>query len=140
MTKRTLYLVTYDRGTYATTGKVKPYHWSFFVQLEVRGAQNLGIAHQLRGMPGAFYYKGPEEVDLAKSGSRKEELELGEVDDSELGRVHEILSQVRIDTVESSGWNCQDWALDGLERLKEEGFIYEYLTGEAVKNWLREKV
>ncbi|KAB5536542.1 hypothetical protein GE09DRAFT_1226600 [Coniochaeta sp. 2T2.1] len=101
---------------------------------------NLGIAHQLRGMPGAFYYEGPEEVDLGKSGSLKEELELGEVNDSKLGRVHEILSQVRIDTVESSRWNCQDWALDGLERLKEEGFIYEDPTREAVKNWLKEDV
>jgi hypothetical protein len=30
-------------------------------------------------MPGAFYYNGPEEVDLAKSGSLKEELLIGEV-------------------------------------------------------------
>ncbi|OIW30776.1 hypothetical protein CONLIGDRAFT_679534 [Coniochaeta ligniaria NRRL 30616] len=138
MAKRTLYLVTYDRGTYDTTGKVKPHHWSFFIQKEVNGGKDMGIAHQLHGMPGAFYYTGPEVLDLAESGPRKEELEIGEVDDSRLCRVHEILQQVRIDTVESSGWNCQDWALDGLERLKEEGFVYDYLTQETVKHWLRE--
>jgi hypothetical protein len=138
MPNYTLYLVTYDRGKYSTTGKTKPYHWSYFIQVEVRGRKNLGIAHQLRGMPGGFYYKGPEQVDLAKSGSLKEELEVGEVDESMLNRVHEILSDVRIDTVESSGWNCQDWALDGFERLKEEGFVYSYHTPDALKNWLKE--
>jgi hypothetical protein len=72
------------------------------------------------------------------SGSRKEELEIGEVDDSNLDKIHEILKDLRIDLVESSGWNCQNWALDGFEKLKEEGFVYDYLTQEAVKNWLKE--
>jgi hypothetical protein len=138
MAKRTLYLITHNRGTYSTTGKVKPYHWSYFIQIEAKGGKILGITHQLRGMPGGFYYKGPEDADLEKSGSRKEELEVGEVDESKLDKIHEILKELRIDTVESSGWNCQDWALDGFEKLKEEGFIYDYLTREAVKNWLKE--
>lgn len=77
MSKPTLYLVTYDRGKYATTGETKPYYCLYFIQLEIIGAQNKGIAHQLCGMPGGFYYRGPEEVDLAKSGSCKEELEIG---------------------------------------------------------------
>ncbi|KAK3940147.1 hypothetical protein QBC46DRAFT_386097 [Diplogelasinospora grovesii] len=122
----------------ARTGKTKPYHWSYFIQVKFEGSKNLGIAHQLRGMPGAFYYKGPEEVDLAKSGSRKEQVEIGEVDDSKLDRVHEILKGVRIDTVESSGWNCQNWALDGFEKLKEAGFVWDSFTLEVLKNWLNE--
>ncbi|EPE04408.1 hypothetical protein F503_01412 [Ophiostoma piceae UAMH 11346] len=138
MPKRTLYPVTYDRGTYSTTGKTKPYHWSYFIRLEIKGNSNLGIAHQLRGMPGAFYYQGPEKVDLSKSGSLKEELEVGEVDDAKLGKVHELLKDVTIDNVESSGWNCQDWALAGMEKLKAEGFVYDYLTAEALKNWMKE--
>lgn len=40
-----------------------------------------------------------------------------------MNRVYEILKGVRIDTVESSGWNRQDWALEGFETLKEEGFV-----------------
>jgi len=117
MTKRTLYLVTYDRGTYDTTGKVKPYHWSYFIQLELEGGKNKGIAHQLRGYPGTFYYRGPESVDLMKSGSLKEELEIGEVKESKFNRVHDILKNIPIDKSESSGWNCQDWALAGFEVL-----------------------
>lgn len=103
-----LYFVTYSRGTYLNTGILKPYHWSFFVQKELTGTKNLGIAYQLRGMPGAFYYSGPEDVDLNKSGSLKEELQIGEVDSPKLDLVHQRLKECRIDTVESSGWNCQD--------------------------------
>lgn len=134
----TLYLVTYDRGTHLNTGIKKPYHWSFFVQKELQGAKNLGVAHQLRGMPGAYYYQGPEDVDLNKSGSRKEQLEIGEVDPAKLDLIHERLKECRIDTVESSGWNCQDWALEGLEKLRAEGFVDETYTAEVVKNWLKE--
>jgi hypothetical protein len=135
----TLYLVTYDRGTYLNTGKQKPYHWSFFVQKEINSTMNLGIAHQLRGMPGAFYYKGPEEVDINKSGSLKEQLQIGEVDAAKLDLVHQRLKECRIDDVESSGWNCQDWALEGLEKLGAEGFVDGTYTREVVKNWLKEK-
>lgn len=53
-------------------------------------------------------------------------------------RVHEILKDVKIDTTESSRWNGQDWALDGLEKLKKEGFVYDYLTKDGLKNWLKE--
>lgn len=134
-----LYLVTYHRGTYLNTGRPKPYHWSFFIQKKVENGINLGIAHQLRGMPGAFYYMGPEEVDLAKSRSLKEELLIGEVDESKLSLVHQRLKDCRIDTVESSGWNCQDWALEGLEKLRADGFIYDGYTRETVKAWLKEK-
>ena len=60
------------------------------------------------------------------------------MDESILDRVHEILKEIRTDTVESSGWNCQDWALDGFEELKKEGLVYDYLTSESVKYWLKE--
>lgn len=82
---------------------------------------------------------GPEEVDLAKSRSLKEELLIGEVDESKLSLVHQRLKDCRIDTVESSGWNCQDWALEGLEKLRADGFIYDGYTRETVKAWLKEK-
>lgn len=77
-------------------------------------------------MPGGFYYQGPEE------------LEVGEVDGSKMARVHEILRGIEIEKAEHGGWNCQSWALDGLERLREEGFVYSYLGQEEVKNWLKE--
>lgn len=57
---------------------------------------------------------------------------------SKLARVHDILSEVEIQQAEHSGWNCQSWALDGLERLREDGLVYSYLGQEEAKNWLKE--
>ena len=53
--------------------------------------------------------------------------------------VYHRLNQCRNDTVESSGRNCQDWALEGIDRLRAEGFVYESFTADVVKNWLKEK-
>ncbi|KFH41724.1 hypothetical protein ACRE_075540 [Hapsidospora chrysogenum ATCC 11550] len=61
------------------------------------------------------------------------ELEIGEVGESKFNRVHDILKNIPIDKSESSGWNCQDWATRW-----REGFVYDYLAKEAVKNWLKE--
>ncbi|BDD60318.1 hypothetical protein MPDQ_004700 [Monascus purpureus] len=90
-------------------------------------------------MPGVFYYVGPEEIDLAKFSSLKDELLIEEVDESKLSLVHQHLKECRIDTVELSGWNCQGWALEGLEKLRADGFIYDGYTREIVKAWLKEK-
>ncbi|KAK6527031.1 hypothetical protein TWF281_010226 [Arthrobotrys megalospora] len=54
-----LYITTYDRGTHWETGRVKAYHWAFLIDL----SPSAGIKHQLRGMPGAYYYPGPEAAD-----------------------------------------------------------------------------
>lgn len=138
MVKYALYLVTYERGEYYT-GQIKPHHWAFFIQKRVVGSEVLGIAHQLHGMPGNFHYDGPENIDLTQSRPILEKLEIGEVDESKMDRVHEILKDIPIDQVESSRWHCQNWSLEGLERLIDEGIIYEHMTKDTVKNWLKEK-
>jgi hypothetical protein len=138
MSDYTLYLVTFDRGDHPVTGKVQPYHWVYFIEEGFQGIANPGIAYQLRGMPGGFSYGGPEKVDLSEFGRVRHKLEIGRVPVSKVDRVHEILSQVRVDTSESSGWNCQDWALDGLDELKKEGFVYGHHNKDGLKNWLKE--
>lgn len=139
MAKYTLYIFTYDRERYHT-GEVKPYHWSFFIEKESVGSSRLGIEHQLRGMPGSFYYPGPENVELEKLQPRKNELDVGQLDSSELAEIHDILKLIRIDKVESSGWNCQDWTLDAMAKLQERGVVYDYITKEQVRNWLKEDI
>jgi hypothetical protein len=69
--------------------------------------------------------KGPEDADLNKPGSLKEELQIGEVDAAKLDSVHKLLKECSIDNIESSGWNCQDWGLERLEKLRAEGFVDE---------------
>lgn len=138
MPKHPLYVAAYDRGTHGLHNTIQPYHWSFFIQLRIEGTDNIGVAHQLRGMPGGFYYPGPEDTDLWRSERPKHELEIGEVETSQLEEFHDILARVPIEKNESSRWNCQDWTLDGLISLKEAGFVWDHITGEAMKNWLRE--
>lgn len=135
MPKHPLYIVTYDRGNHPVNNKVNPYHWAYFIQVNIDGQRRLGVTHQLHGMPGNFYYQGPEDADL---GPIKEELVLGEIDSSDMAKVHDILRGVKIDQTEHSGWNCQSWTLEGLEGLRESGFIYEHLGQEEVKHWLKE--
>lgn len=141
MPKHTLYLVTYDRGKHPATGHTQPYHWIFFIQTKTTGTEDVGIVHQLRGLPGGFHYEGPEQTDLAAPGGSpiKQQLEIGEVDASKLDWVHGILKGVAIDDVESSGWNCQNWTLAGMEGLRAEGFVYDYITAETARNWLKEE-
>lgn len=139
MPKYTLYIATYDRGQYPITGKTKPYHWLYFIQTEAQNGKRQGVVHQLRGMPGGFYYPGPEEVeDLTDFGASREILEVGEVDTMLMHRFHEIMRDVPINKVEHSGWNCQNWTLEGFENLREDGFVYGYLTVEALRTWLKE--
>lgn len=139
MSNSPIYLVTYDRGIYDLTGEIKPYHWSFFYERSRDGPRRRGIALQLHGMPGGFYYVGPEELDLAGTGPVKEQLEIGEATEDGVGRIHEMLSMIPIVKDESSKWNCQDWALEGLERMTAAGYIHEYLNPGTVKNWLKEQ-
>ena len=136
----TLSIATYYRGTHWQTGKIKPYHWSFFIYTGPKDDPSApGVVHQLHGMPGAFYYVGPENVSLRRSTARKLTLDVGEVPENKLNRITEILEQVNVVKDESSPWNCQDWSLEGLEKLAEEGFVDEGYTREVVKYWLREE-
>ncbi|KAH8749018.1 hypothetical protein F5883DRAFT_436167, partial [Diaporthe sp. PMI_573] len=105
-----LYIVTYTRGTYTAgkrAGKTKPFHWSFFIHTApVTGQANPGVAFQLRGMPGAFYYQGPEQVDMGKSSSKKDIVEIGKLKGRDLNQIsthiNAILRAVKIERNESS--------------------------------------
>lgn len=61
----------------------------------------LETAYQLRGIPGAFYYSSPEQVDLKKSGSKKLDLEIGSVESGKMDRVTEILQTIPVETNEA---------------------------------------
>jgi hypothetical protein len=102
--------------------------------------QPRGLIFQLRGMPGGFHYPGPERLDAAQGGEPgpvREMLEVGQVDAGDVAAVREVLAGVQVVQDEGAAWNCQDWALTGLVRLKERGWVYEGIGGEGVVGWLR---
>jgi hypothetical protein len=118
--------------------KIPSFFQQFFIHTgDKHDPQSPGIAHQLRGMPGGFYYRGPEAASLKRSTALKETLEIGQVPNNKLDRITELFRSVEIVKDETSTWNCQDWSLDALMTLQAEGFVDEQYSQEAVKNWLR---
>jgi hypothetical protein len=73
-----LLLCTYDRGAEPfDPSKKKPFHWAFLVVTDA--ANRTGLAFQLRGMRGAYYYSEEEEVRIDGSNRKNNELEIGAV-------------------------------------------------------------
>lgn len=132
-----LCVVTYSRGRDHITGVEKPYHWAFLIETGNPGS-GIGIAHQLSGMPGAFSYPSPQRVDVYKSRSTKERLEIGAIPSRSVERVRTILNQVPIDNNEWTDWNCQSWCKEGIPLLQREGWINEDVTVAGLAYWLRE--
>lgn len=131
-----LYVVTYDRGR-DYLGHIKPYHWSFFIDTD--GILDSGIEHQLRGMPGGFYYVGAEPVQLLDtSNSMKNKLHIGEIPVTEVGSVEDMLTAVPIVKDEASDWNCQSWSGSALGLMAEKGWVMEGYTFAVLKAWLKE--
>ncbi|KAI3390850.1 hypothetical protein diail_8540 [Diaporthe ilicicola] len=117
-------------------GKQKPFHWSFFEGTAPSRRQiDPGVAFQLRGLPGGFYYQGPETVDMGKSSSKKEILEIGDLEGGDIEQVKKhidaILKMVHIEKNESSRWNCQNWALDGFTSLAADKNILDSYYNKA---------
>lgn len=132
-----LFIVTYDRGErWDDPTKKKPFHWSFFLQ--TNGPASEGLAFQLRGMPGAFYYSGEERVNINSSRSKNGELEVGFIAVDKFDRFKQLLAAAPITNVESSRWNCQDWSLSVLDSFRREGFIEEQYPNNVIQYWLRE--
>lgn len=148
--RRPLYIVTYNRGAHPLTGDTKPYHWAYFLETDPSLLDHVpGVIFQLRGMPGAFNYPGPENLRVSQDGGpgeMREKLEVGEVEvDARAGtpggvdKIDGILKGVGVVKDESAAWNCQDWTLEGFELLKQAGVVYGYLRGEHVREWLKER-
>ena len=137
MSSYPLFIVTYDRGErWDDSTKKKPFHWAFF--LKTGSTAGEGLAFQLRGMPGAFYYSGEERVNINSSGSKIGELEIGAIPVSKYDRFKQLLAAGPVNNVQSSNWNCQDWSLSVLDWLRQEGFVEEQYQNDVIKYWLRE--
>lgn len=90
-------------------------------------------------MPGAFYYSGEERVKINSSGSKNREFEIEAISVSKYNRFKQLLAAARIENVESSNRNCQDWSLNVLEWLRQEGFTEEEYQNNVIRYWLREE-
>lgn len=58
---------------------------------------------------------------MQQAGDVKNKLEVGEVNEAEIDKMNDVLEGIEIVKNESSAWNCQNWALAGLESFERGG-------------------
>lgn len=90
-------------------------------------------------MPGGFHNQEEENVDLKKSSSIKEVLEVGAIPAGKIAQFKQILDSVGTDNNESTKWNCQNWSLEALSLLRWEGFVSEDYPNNVIQYWLKEE-
>ena len=127
-----LQVVPYDRGTYAVSGKKKPCHWAIFAHT---GPGQSGTAYQLKGMPGAFRYDGPEKgITPSHSSRARQEVDIGRIPSDKVRDMEAIIASVPISKSES-GYNCQTWTENVLTAMQPHGWLD--LAPSAVSQWLK---
>lgn len=109
-----------------------------FFFLKTNTTSEVGNTYQLRGMPGSFYYPGEEILDLSELGSKNGELEVGKVPEQKLVLFKEILEKLPVVNDESLTWNCQNWSISALDKLRDAGFIGDDYSNNVIRYWLRE--
>jgi hypothetical protein len=109
-------------------------HWS----LLLFKPDSCTIAYQTTGSTDTYEYKEPEEVDnIIESQTYMGKVDVGmvTVDEANLARFEEVLRGVPI-TRGNLNWNCQNWVVQSLQALHDNGFDVDALThtdlGEAL--------
>ena len=93
------------------------------------------LLHRLPALPedlkGLLFLEGQSTWKLNTPG-------VGFVPVEKYDRFKQLLEAVRIDNVESSEWNRQDWSLAALDCLRAEGLVAEEYPNNVIQYWLRE--
>ncbi|KAF5861867.1 hypothetical protein ETB97_012418 [Aspergillus alliaceus] len=111
-------------------------HWGIFLD---ESQESDKIVLQVRGSDGRFRYE-PESGNARRLVGLEELVYLFDVEDSKTGIVRAIARELPVRS-EVHGWNCQDWVLDFLEKLEEEGIVSKTDMGyEGRKDYVRGKL
>lgn len=127
-----LQLIPYHRGMHPVTGKTMPFHWAIFA---ATGPGPIGDVYQLRGMPGAFHYDGPERrINPGNSQRKRQELDIGAIPSDKIKDMEDLIQKVPVSTAEQDH-NCQTWAEDALKAMESKGWLY--MTASQAAQWLK---
>lgn len=107
-------------------------HWSFLLHK----SGGYAIAYQVTGSTDTYTYKDPEEVQIKKSQTYMGRVDVGNVETTGIGRVEEVFKNVPI-TRGDLQWNCQNWVIQALKALRDDGFAVDALTLEELKGKLQ---
>jgi len=148
---RTLCVAQYWRG-YDSNGRRMPLHWALFaisnadpdsIKASSIGKQQAdqvdhwGTCYQAVGNIDTFSYSCTEDecMEILVGGYRGC-LAVGQLD-SFSTEVDTLLQRVTVHRGRDD-WNCQDWVLAALERLKACGYVASNITGNGVRNELED--
>ena len=79
----------------------------------------------------------PDE-DMTVSGSKLEDMDVGEVLASRLIESERILEEEPV-SMREYGWNCQSWTVGALEKLERAGFVYADIKRDSVEAGVEEE-
>ena len=135
-TKLPIVVAHYDRGQ-DSTGKVAPFHWSVLIPISPAGVD--AYAYQVLGNMDTFEFPNAMvEPSFAKHSAYRGAVVVGGVSESELSIVNEVAARVPVHR-HRDDWNCQNWVIAFLERLKPFGFVPANVTESGIRNELMEQ-
>ncbi|KAF9223448.1 hypothetical protein BS17DRAFT_781878 [Gyrodon lividus] len=148
----TLCIAHYWRG-YSSDGLRMPLHWALFL-ISNATPQSLGASscgresadevdhwgtcYQAIGNIDTFAYSQTDDECMEiLAGQYRGCLPLGDVDVSRIDELGPLMRQVRVYRGRQD-WNCQNWVLGAVEKLKVHGFVASNVTENGIRNELED--
>jgi hypothetical protein len=93
-------------------------------------------AYQVTGSTNTYDFKKPEEVIIKKTQTYLGKVDVGCVDEAKQNDLYEVLKRVEVKRGDVN-WNCQNWIVEGLKALNEEGFEVDALAHDDIAGKLQ---
>ncbi|KAH7884689.1 hypothetical protein F5I97DRAFT_1488063 [Phlebopus sp. FC_14] len=149
---QTLCVAHYWRG-HAFDGQRLPLHWALFLisnatpeslresssgKESADEVDHWGTCYQAIGNIDTFAYsRTDDECMEILADEYRGCLPLGDIDNSRLEEVDSLLQQVAVYRARED-WNCQNWVLAALDKLKSKGLVAPNVTPNGVRNELED--
>lgn len=142
-----LCIAQYWRGHHSN-GSALPLHWALFAISNLTPEplafnkssdlhEHLGTCFQVIGNTINYEFSCTEECMEVLADEYRGCLHVGNVIEEELSVVKDILSRVQVYR-HREDWNCQNWVLAAVERLKQNGSISANVTANGIRNELED--
>jgi len=129
-------------------GSAFPLHWALFAISNLTPEplafnkssdlyEHLGICFQVTGNTINFQFSCTEECMEVLADEYRGCLHVGDAKEEELSAVKDILSRVQVYRGRED-WNCQNWVLAAVERLKQWGCVSANVTANGIRNELED--
>ncbi|KAG0705719.1 hypothetical protein DFH29DRAFT_799598 [Suillus ampliporus] len=135
--QRTICVAQYWRGL-DSNGQRMPLHWALFAISNANQVDHWGTCYQAIGNTDTFTYSCMEDecMEILADGYRGC-LVVGKIDSFPAEAIDTLLKQVTVYRGREN-WNCQNWVLAALERLKCCNYVASSVSRDAVRHELED--